>query len=527
MKTLVNLKETFNKSNMDRRTFMNRAVVTGASVASAVTIGQSASASAPKRGGKLRVASNGASTTDLFDSAGGTNNNWTFLLWNTVFNRLTYINNDNKLEPELATDWNVAKGGLSWVVNLRKGVQWHDGSEFTADDAVWSLMRHIAKGSKSNSKGQMSAWKEVKKTGKHQITIYLNSPDADTPYVLNQTGLAMVKKGTTDWRNPVGTGSYKVEKFEPGVRFVGKRNENYFKKDAGYFDSVEFIAINDDTARINALLSGAVDVIREVPFELASRIEKHSRYNVVRSDVGQYLCNDMQCKTGFTKDNNVRLALKYGTDRQKILDVVLNGYGSIGNDQPISPNDPLFNANIPQRAFDTDKAKYYWKKSGLGNTEVAYNTSSSVYAGSIKHAAVLQEGYKKAGINFKINNNPSDGYWSSIWGKKAYVANYWGRRPTSSTTFSNAYSTTSPGNKTGFSDEKFDSLLVQLKRETNESVRKEISGDMQVIVHEKGGVGIPVFYAVLDAGSTKVKGLDSHGIFGLNNYRIAEKGWFA
>ena len=98
-------------------------------------------------------------------------------------------------------------------------------------------------------------------------------------------------------------------------------------------------------------------MIREAPFELASRIEKHSKYNVVKSDVGQYLCNDMNCKTGCTKDNNARLALKYGTDRQTILDIVLDGYGSISNDQPIFKGDALYNENIPQRTFDVDKAR--------------------------------------------------------------------------------------------------------------------------------------------------------------------------
>ena len=525
MNMLEKLKKGTMESKIDRRGFMNKALLTGAGVAGAVAMPSVAVAKKPKRGGVLRLGSNGASTSTTFDPA-LFGDNWSFLLGETIFNRLTILNNDNVIEPELATDWTPSKDGMSWVVNLRKGVEWHDGSEFTADDVTFSLNRHIGPDSKSTAKGIVESWKTVKKTGKYQVTIILKTPDYDLPYILNQTRLLIVKNGTTDWMNPIGTGAYMMTKYNPGATFEAKRNPNYFKSDAGYFDAVQYIAINDDTSRINALLSGAVDVIREVPFGLASRIEKHSKYNVVKSDVGQYLCNDMNCKKGWTKDNNARLALKYGTDRQAILDIVLDGYGSIANDQPIFKGDALYNENIPQRTFDADKAKYYWKKTGLGNTEIAFDTSSGVYAGAVKQALVLAENYKKTGINLKINKNPADGYWSDVWGKKPFVANYWGRRSTSSITFANAYGTKSSGNSVGFSDEKFDDLLIKLKKEKNNTVRKEISGKMQKIIHEKGGVGIPVFYSILDASSTKVKGLEPHGVLALNNYRIAEKGWF-
>ena len=375
-------------------------------------------ANKPKYGGRLKIACNGASSTSTLDPL-RFNDNWIFLLASTVFNTLNHMKGD-KLVSELATSWEMSKDKMSWIVDLRQGVLWHDGSEFTADDAVFSLKRHIDPSMGSVLSGPLALWKDVIKLGKYQIKIILTAPDFELPYVLHTPVLSMIKKGTTDWIHPVGTGAYAIKKHIPGVVFSAEKHRTYFKKDAGYFDAVRYIGMNDDTGRINALLSGTVDIIREVPFELAGRVNRHSRYSIVRSDVGQYMINDMSVNYGWTKDHNARMAVKYATEREKIVNIVLNGYGSVGNDQPIYRTNPLFNADLQQRVFDADKAQYYWKKTGIGTNSVKIHTGK-VYAGAIKHCLVLQQSFAKAGINLEIVRHSNDGFWSNIWGKKNFV----------------------------------------------------------------------------------------------------------
>jgi peptide/nickel transport system substrate-binding protein len=132
---------------------------------------------------------------------------------------------------------------------------------------------------------------------------------------------------------------------------------------------------------------------------------------------------------------------------------------------------------------------------------------------------------QKAGLKLDIKRMPPDGYWSNHWAKHPMSFGNIGPRPTVDLMFSLFYKSSSPTNVSGWKNEKFDQLLDLARAETREDKRKQMYGDMQVLVHEQCGVGIPMFNHSLDAFNNKVKGYASHPLGGLMGFQFAEHLW--
>ena len=115
-----------------------------------------------------------------------------------------------------------------------------------------------------------------------------------------------------------------------------------------------------------------------------------------------------------------------------MVDKILQGYGSIGNDMPINASYPLFDESIPQRSYDPDKAADYYKKSGHDGSSNRLNEfSDTSFSGAIEAAQLFQQSAKACGIPLEIKREPADGYWSEVWNKQPFCASYWGGRPVS------------------------------------------------------------------------------------------------
>src|SRR5262249_45113297 len=155
---------------------------------------------------------------------------------------------------------------------------------------------------------------------------------------------------------------------------------------------------------------------------------------------------------------DLRLALKYAIDREEMVKRVLLGYGKVANDQPIPSSDPNY-ADIPQRKYDPDRAKFHWNKSGF-NGSIELQVSDGAYAGAVSGAEVFQANAQKAGVKLTVNRVPADGYWKNVWMKAPFCASYWSGRPTADLVFQATYTTTSPWNETSWKRPQFDQLLI-------------------------------------------------------------------
>lgn len=225
-------------------------------------------------------------------------------------------------------------------------------------------------------------------------------------------------------------------------------------------------------------------------------------------------------------NNDVRLALKYAIDRQELLTRVLNGYGTLGNDHPISPAYRFHDASIEQRGYDPDRAKFHLKKADMENLKLTLSSSESIFTGALDAVTLYRESASRAGIDIEINRVPNDGYFDNIWMKHPWVAAYWSGRPTEDWIFSQAYSSGSNWNDTYWENERFNELLEQGRAERNEETRREIYGEMQRLLRDLGGTVIPLFANHLIAHNRSVVHSDEvAGNYDMDGNRFLERWW--
>jgi peptide/nickel transport system substrate-binding protein len=513
------------KGAISRREFMGRAVALGASttaISSMLASVDAYAAETPKKGGTLRLGLGGGSTTDSID-VGSYTDSVMIDTGHGLFNGIVEWGEDGKPKPDLASSWEPKNGAKDWVFNLRKGVKFSNGKEFTADDAMYSLNYHRGD-SKSGGKPSLTAVTDVKKLDKYQIQISLAAADADLPYSLTDYHILMVPDGFKDWANPVGTGAFLLEKFDPGVRIALKRNPDYWKEGSGHLDAAEITVISDSTARFNALKSGQIDIINRVDHKAVGLIEK-SGLKLVRAPGGYHVEAAMQVDKAPYDNPDLRLALKYATNREQILKALFSGYGTIGNDHPIPPTDPFFNSELPVRKHDPEQAKFHFKKAGLTDPKILLEVSDAAFNGAVDMGSLMQASAGAAGIPMELKKQPVDGFWDNVWLKDPFVESYWGGRSAATQMLSVAYSAGAPWNETHWKNEKFEKLLADAKSETDEAKRKPYIWEMQKILHEDGGAIIPVFRDWLSADNGKVGGHVPTGGFDMDNGYILEKAW--
>jgi peptide/nickel transport system substrate-binding protein len=478
---------------------------------------------APKRGGTLKLALGGASSTDSLDPSTTQNS------MGTVLNRLTYstlveVDATGKLLPELAKSWSANAGADQWTFALQDGVRFHDGKPLTAGDVVYSINRHLSKESTSGAKPLLAAVTRLEAAGNGTVVFTLNGGNADFPYVLGDYHLGIVPDGFTDWNNAIGTGPFMLKSFDPGVRIRFERNPHYFRDGRPYVDAVEILAVNDGTARLSALQSGSADVVNRVETRIATQLSQYPDVDVIVSPSRTHYCFVMDTRVAPFSDPKVRLALKYAIDRKTILKNVLAGYGSIGNDQSIPEGDPFY-AALPQHEYQPDKARALLKEAGHENLSIELSAADGAFAGAVDMAVLFADSAKAAGIDVTVKREADDSYWDVIWMKKPFYMSWFGGRPTADMMLTLAYQSGSSWNDTFFSDARFDELLGAARVSQDEEKRRAMYAEMQRIVWEKGGYLIPVFANTIDACTSRVHGLKPNINSELMAGRLGEYVW--
>lgn len=484
-----------------------------------------------KRGGKLRAGLSGANTSDSWD---GRTHSDLFMIASAqggVFDSLTEIASDGSLKGELAESWEASADAKTWTFTLRKGVSFHNGKSFGADDVIESLQLHVAEGAKSAAKPIISAITEMKKLGEHEVQFTLENGNADFPYLLSDYHLLMYPAGQIEEAiaNGIGTGLYAVTAFNPGVRMVAKRVDSHYKGDsAGFFDEIEYIAINDNTARMNALLTGQVDAINRIDFKTEALLKANPMVRIQEVTGNQHYTFPMLTKSAPFDDLNVRKALKYGINRQEMVDKILLGHGQVGNDSPIGPASQFYAGDMEQLSYDPDKASFYMKQAGLTSLDIDLSASNAAFEGSVDAAQLYQASAKSAGININVVQEPEDGYWSNVWLKKPFCASYWSGRATEDWMFSIAYAAGAPWNDSQWDHPRFQELLISARAELDSAKRGEQYTEMQMILRDEGGVIIPMFANYVQAVSNKIVNPEQVGnLWQMDNGRMAERWWTA
>jgi len=507
-----------------RRAFLGRAGALGVTAAMANTmLATAVRAQGPKKGGTLRMGLQGGSTTDSMDPALATNQVALMVirLWGEPLVELT---DDGGIEGKVAESFESTPDAQVWTFKVRKGITFSNGQPVTATDVVESLDRHSGEDTKSGALGIMRGIKAMRTEGEDTVVVELDTPNADLPYLLADYHLIIQPGGGKDAPDAaIGTGPYVMKEIDMGVRFVAEKNPNYWG-DLGNADVLELVVINDNTARVAALQSGQVDLIDRVPPRTAGLVARAPGVTVHQTSGPGHYVFIMHCNTAPFDNNDVRLALKYAINREEMVEKILFGYGSVGNDTPINAAYPLF-AEMEQRTYDPDKAKFHMQQSGYDGA-ILLRTSENSFPGAPDASALFQQSCAAAGINLEIKREPNDGYWSEVWNVQPFCTSYWGGRPTQDQMYTTAYLSTADWNDTKFNNEQFDQLLFAARAELDAGKRKQMYADMGTILHNEGGLICPMFNDFIDASSDRIAGwIDDTAGFALMNSYAPHRMW--
>lgn len=512
---------------MSRREFMQASIAAGIGVSAAASLATSVRGQTPQRGGVLRAGLASGATTDTLDP-GLFEAGFLIPLGSAINGYLTEIDAASAIVPSLAESWEATPDAKVWRFRLRDGVTFHNGRPVTPEDVIASINHHRGEASTSAAKPLVASVVNLTAEGGNTVVFELEAGNADFPAALADYHFAILPASGEgiDWQSGIGCGAYILESFEPGVSAELRRNPNHWNDAVAHVEEWRLLSIIDGNARQTALLSGNVDVIDKVDPRTASLLTRDPTLAVHSVAGTQHYSFPMRTDTAPFDDNNVRQAIKWAIDRQALVDRVLFGYGSIGNDHPIGSGQRFFNTELEQKAFDPDRARGFLREAGLDSLTVQLSTSDAAFPGAVDAALLIQDSCAQCGITVEVVREPNDGYWSNVWRNKPWCASYWAGRPVEDLMFSLAFQSGVAWNESFWGNERFDSLLLEARAELDADRRRQMYFEMQDLVANQGGVAIPMFASYIFATRGNVGHPESFGSnLDMDGARFIERWW--
>lgn len=413
------------------------------------------------------------------------------------------------------------KDGSVWTMRLKPGIEFHNGKTATADDLIFSLQRQLdpKTGGWAQFQIPLVDTKLLKKVDARTVQVTMKGPFATFPDGLGDGGCVLLLPEGFDPKNPIGSGPFKFESFTPGQQSVFTRFANYHGGPAK-IDRLVITNINDDSARVNALLAGQVDAINHVPAAQIRVIQANSQCRMLESKTGAPWLIGMNVATKPFNDVRVRQAMRLCLDRKKILQAALAGHGTIANDlySPFdNPNPKLV------RHHDPEQAKFLLKKAGKTNVRVELVTGP-LASGAVECAQALAADAKKVGINVKVRIVDAATLYGKNWHHWPFFVDTYPANSYYSMVSTIATPRASGPNPSNQNIPKLNALLKQLVRTPNAKKKRELIWAMRKIEFDQGSQIIPYFFNSLDAYRTNTAGWPKRDVtyFGLNasgNYR--------
>ena len=433
-------------------------------------------------------------------------------------NRLVRKNLDGVTSPELATEWSANADATEWTFKLRKGIYFHDGSAFDAPDVKYSLERVKDPDIGSPAKKSMSSVTDIEIVDAHTVKMKLNTSFADFPLLLTDYRLRMIPEGSGDTigQTGIGTGPFMVDKFDPEGTTVLKANPEYWEGAPGVAE-VHVIAIPDGEARVQALLTGQIDMNRYVPFSQKRIFDNNPKFNVSVVPTGNWRGMVMRTDTAPFDNPKVRKAVRLAVDRQELVDLVMGGAATVSCDTPVAPSDQYrLKMDCPQ---NISKAKNLLREAGYPN-----GISMTIHVSTKEPtwptiAEVMQQQLAKANIKADIKMTPSKSYWKETWMKKAVAMTRWNERPADSI-LHEAYHSGAKWNDSFYKSSSFDKNLADARGQLDFNKRKAAYQNAQKTLWEETGTMIPYHVSKLVITSSRVKDLDDVEVFSIQWHKL-------
>lgn len=436
-----------------------------------------------------------------------------------IYDLLVYLDEDfvPDAKRSLAESWAANEDGTVWTFKLRQGVKFHNGKEMTSKDVKFSFdrLRDATVGAPTVALYENIT--DIEMPDDYTIVFNLAKTNPDFLSDLFDFHAKIVDADTTDFSTTYnGTGPFIVERYVPEDRIVYRRNPDYWMKDESgtqlpYLDGIEYLFMADQSAQLEALRSGQVDYLLNLPAEFVPSLEQDPNITVYRKASNYHYPIRMRSDQGPAQDNRVRQALKLGTDRQAILQGAIGGLGVTGRDTPIGPAFKEYYLDVPEPARDVEKAKQLLAEAGYPDgLDITLHTEQTSPVPAI--ATIWKEQMAEIGVNVEIQLVPSEIYFGAenMWLEVDFGITSWGPRPYPQPYLDLAYTSVAQWNETHWSNAKLDELAAQSAIEVDTQKRAALYREIQQLFMDEGPIITPFFIDNIYAARSNVKGVVPH-----------------
>ena len=325
------------------------------------------------------------------------------VVYANVFEGLTRFGPDGSILPALASDWAISADGLVYTFNLRSGVTFHDGTDFTAEDVVFSLDRARAEGSTNAQPGLFASISAVEALDDTTVQVTLSAPNG--AFLFNMAwGDAVIvapESAESNASNPVGTGPFRFSDWVQGDRVDLVRNDNYWGEPVA-LERATFRFISDPNAAFAAVMAGDVDAFPGFPApETLVQFDADPRFELlVGTTEGETILAMNNLQEPLT-DIRVRQAITHAINRQDIIDGAMFGYGTpIGTH--FAPHHPDYVDLTGMSAYDPDRSRALLAEAGVEELTLRLMLPPPVYAR--RGGEIIAAQLREVGIETEISN---------------------------------------------------------------------------------------------------------------------------
>ncbi|MBN9798844.1 ABC transporter substrate-binding protein [Pseudonocardia alni] len=457
-------------------------------------------AGAPRRGGVLRVGVTGGGSSDSLDPhSPATNPDIARVV--SLYEPLVRWDDDYTLQPAVAASVRPDPGARSWTATIRPGITFHDGRPVTPDDVVATFRRITDPADPKSGAAQLETLTDVVVVGDDRVRFVLSEPGPVFDQYLAEYSCGIVPADFSVDR-PVGTGAFRFESFSPGQQSAFVRHDGYWRPDQPWVDRLELINFSEEDARINALLSGQVDAIDQVPLSLTQVVGAYDSISLLTAETGSWLPFTMRVDVEPFDDVRVRQALRLATGRGEMVAQVLSGQGVAAGDL-YGRFDPDY--LDPRREQDLERARDLLAAAGKPNLSLELVTSP-IQAGSVESAQVLVTQARAAGIDIGLRRVDTSTFFSDQYLQWEFAQSFWNTRNYLPQAGSSSLPD-SPFNETHWNDAEYIRIVRRARAEVDTARRGELVRQAQRIEYDRGGYLIWGFPNRVDAHQTYVGGL--------------------